>query len=240
MNAVVWCSSARSHVGKLREVNEDAVFEQPSLGLWAVADGMGGHAHGDIASQAIAAELGRLEDPGNFSDLVDVVDDALVRVNEQLVAWAEELDSGQTMGSTVVALLAHDHVACALWAGDSRLYRLRGGSLELVTRDHNPVGDMLEEGVTDEQTLISARTNVVTRAIGGRSNVTLDFALFDVVSDDTFLLCSDGLYQEVDDAELERLLAGDDVEDVVERLIAASLQGDARDNISAVVARRAQ
>ena len=81
---------------------------------------------------------------------------------------------------------------------------------------------------------------MVTRAIGGRSNVTLDFALFDVVSDDTFLLCSDGLYQEVDDAELERLLAGDDVEDVVERLIAASLQGDARDNISAVVARRAQ
>ena len=234
----MWESSARSHVGKLREINEDSVFEDPDVGLWAVADGMGGHAHGDVASQTIAESLGQVSDPGNLAALVDRVDDVLIRVNEQLVDWATVLEPGQTMGSTVVAMVANDSAGVVLWAGDSRLYRLRHGVLELVTRDHNPIGDMLEDGITDEQTLINARTNVVTRAIGGRSNVTLDFALFDVTERDTYLLCSDGLYQEVSESELAQLLAGPDVDRVADRLIKASLAGDARDNISVVVLRR--
>lgn len=234
-----WESAELCHRGNRRRNNEDSVLSRPDVGLWVVADGMGGHMAGDVASQAITDALARMPVAGNLADDVDRVEDTLLTVNDELRLHARTECQGGTVGSTVVALLAGGEVGVALWAGDSRLYRLRAGRLEQVTRDHNPVSDLLDSGVVSEADALAADTNIITRAVGGQACLNLDVAVFDLKSRDTLLLCSDGLYREVDNETLIAELAGENLDDVVERLLARCLQGAARDNISLVVARPA-
>ncbi len=233
----VWKSAEQSHRGNKRKNNEDSVLSRPDVALWAVADGMGGHMAGDVASQAITDALARVPLAGRLSDDVDRVEDTLLSVNDELRLHSRTQCQGGTVGSTVVTLLTREDVGVALWAGDSRLYRLRGGRLEQVTRDHNPVSDLLDSGVVSEEDALAADTNIITRAVGGQANLTLDVAVFDVDRDDTLLLCSDGLYRELDDAVLVEALSGDRLDDVVSELLARCLAGAARDNVSLVVAR---
>ena len=169
--------------------------------------------------------------------MVDQVDDALCAVNLELRNHAQTICRGRTIGSTVVAMLARDHVGVVLWAGDSRLYRLRDGNLVQVTRDHNPIAELLDDGVITAQTAGARETNIVTRAVGGHGQLFLDVAVFDVRAGDTFLLCSDGLYRELEHREIGDLLGAEDVEVCVAQLMAESLARDARDNISVVVSR---
>lgn len=234
-----WQSAAQSHRGNRRKTNEDSVLCRPDVALWAVADGMGGHMAGDVASQAITDALGRLSLAGQLSDDVDRVEDTLLSVNDQLRLHSRTRCQGGTVGSTVVALLARDEVAVVLWAGDSRLYRLRNGRLEQVTRDHNPVSDLLDSGMVSEAEALAADTNIITRAVGGQASLSLDVAVFDVMCGDTLLLCSDGLYRELDEPALKQVLAGDAIDDVARRLLEQALAGAARDNVSLVVARPA-
>ncbi len=232
-----WQSAAQSHRGNRRKTNEDSVLCRPEVSLWAVADGMGGHHAGDVASQAITDALGRLRLEGQLSGDVDRVEDALLSVNDELRLHARTQCQGGTVGSTVVTLLTQGEVGVVLWAGDSRLYRLRRGRLEQVTRDHNPVSDLLDSGMVSEAEALAADTNIITRAVGGQASLNLDVAVFDVASGDTLLLCSDGLYREIDEAGLREGLAGEAVEDVANRLLQRALAGVARDNVSLVVAR---
>jgi protein phosphatase len=134
-------------------------------------------------------------------------------------------------------MLAEGDVGVALWAGDSRLYRLRNGELTQITRDHNPIADLLDDGVITERTALAKDTNVITRAVGGQPVLHLDVAVFDVEPWDTFLLCTDGLYREVGEEEMANVLAGSPVEDSVEELLARCLARGARDNVSIVVSR---
>jgi protein phosphatase len=233
----VWESAQQCHRGNRRESNEDSVLSRPDAGLWVVADGMGGHHAGDVASQAITDSLAGVAVEGSLADVVDQIEDALLCVNDQLRLHARSCCQGGTVGSTVVALVARDRVGVALWAGDSRLYRLRRGRLEQITRDHNPLADLLESGVITESDAEAADTNIITRAIGGQANLTLDVAVFDVAPEDTLLLCSDGLYRELDEQALVRALAGSELEQVAQDLLHRALAGHARDNVSLVVAR---
>ncbi len=233
----VWRSAEETHCGKRRENNEDAVLSRPEVGLWAVADGMGGHHAGELASRAVAGALGELSLTGNLTDDVDAVEDTLVGVNDELRMLARTRGTGNTIGTTVVAMLATGSTGVALWAGDSRLYRLRGSRLEQVTRDHNPVSDLLESGTVSEADALAADTNIITRAVGGQPDLYLDIAVFDVDPNDTFLLCSDGLYRELPNVEMTVQLQCDEVEDIVARLLGRCLEGAARDNVSIVVAR---
>ncbi|MGE0622952.1 MAG: PP2C family serine/threonine-protein phosphatase [Pseudomonadales bacterium] len=232
-----WQSAAESHRGNRRKTNEDSVLCRPDVALWAVADGMGGHMAGDVASQAITDALGRLPLAGPLSDDVDRVEDTLLSVNDELRLHSRTQCQGGTVGSTVVTLLVRDEVAVVLWAGDSRLYRLRNGRLEQVTRDHNPVSDLLDSGMVSEADALAADTNIITRAVGGQASLSLDVAVFDVAVGDTLLLCSDGLYRELDEAALKQILAGDAIHEVARRLLDRALAGAARDNVSLVVAR---
>ena len=232
-----WDSAMQTHRGNRRENNEDAVLSRPDVCLWAVADGMGGHHAGDVASQAVADALGELSFCGELANDVDAVEDALVTVNEELRLLARTEGVGNTIGSTVVAMLASEHVGVALWAGDSRLYRLRGSRLEQVTRDHNPVSDLLESGTVSEADALAADTNIITRAVGGQAELYLDVAVFDVEPGDTYLLCSDGLYRELAAPELVAALRCGDVHASVGTLLEQCLEGSARDNVSIVVAR---
>lgn len=232
-----WESAEQSHRGNRRSNNEDSVLSRPDVALWAVADGMGGHLAGDVASQAITDALGRLAIKGQLSDDVDAVEDTLFSVNDELRLHAQTQCQGGTVGSTVVTLLTGEDVGVVLWAGDSRLYRRRHGRLEQITRDHNPVSDLLDSGVVSEADALAADTNIITRAVGGQASLNLDVAVFDVDSKDTLLLCSDGLYREIDEETLLQALSGEELDGVAEELLDQCLAGAARDNVSLVLVR---
>lgn len=233
----VWRSAQQTHRGKRRRHNEDAVLSRSREGLWAVADGMGGHQAGEVASQAITGALSRVCLGGPLSAQVDAVEDALVSVNDDLRLHARSQGEGTTIGSTVVTLLAQGELGVVLWAGDSRLYRLREGRLEQITRDHNPICDLLDSGAVSEAEALAAETNIITRAVGGQPHLYLDLAVFDVSHGDTYLLCSDGLYRDLDMDVLAQGLAVGGVDGAAESLLGLCLEGPARDNISLVIVR---
>lgn len=235
----MWRSAQQTHRGKRRRNNEDAVLSRSRDCLWAVADGMGGHQAGEVASQAITAALSAVALRGALSVRVDAVEDALMAVNDELRLHARGHGAGTTIGSTVVAMLAHDDLGAVLWAGDSRLYRLRDGTLEQITRDHNPISDLLDSGAVSEADALAAETNIITRAVGGQPNLYLDVAVFDVSDRDTYLLCSDGLYRDLDTAALAAQMDGPVLEAVAESLLERCLEGPALDNVSLVIVRPA-
>ena len=213
------------------------MLSRSEAGLWAVADGMGGHHAGDVASLAIATGLAELTLNGSLADSVDLVEDKLLEVNEGLRLHARVECQGGTIGSTVVAMITREDVGAVLWAGDSRLYRLRGSTLEQITRDHNPISDLLDVGGVSEADALAADTNIITRAVGCQPELYMDVAVFDVEANDTYLLCTDGLYRELDAYELVEALRGAVLEASAQSLLQKCLAGAARDNISLVIAR---
>lgn len=234
----IWLTAAHTHTGMRRRTNEDSLLCAPHAGLWVVADGMGGHADGEYAAASITQALERVSSRHDLIERVDQVEDILCAVNSGLRSHAITHCDGRTVGSTVVTFLSNGDVGVALWAGDSRLYRWRNNELVQITRDHNPLAELLDDGVISEQTAQGRETNIVTRAVGGEPQLNLDVAVFDVREDDQFLLCSDGLYRELTDAEIGHYLDGDSVQQIAERLVAACLARGARDNVSVVISRR--
>ncbi|MEM7099390.1 MAG: protein phosphatase 2C domain-containing protein [Pseudomonadota bacterium] len=231
-----WESASITHEGNRRDHNEDAVFCSSARGLWAVADGMGGHNAGEYASERIAQCLDQVHLEADLSVCVDRIEDALIEVNTHLREHSMLECGGQTVGSTVVAVVTRGHLGVVLWAGDSRLYRQRGHSITLVTRDHNPIADLLDSGGVTEDQAIHGDTHIITRAVGGQLDLHLDVAVFDVAPGDTLLLCSDGLYRELSVDEIQACMAME-VDNAVEHLLQQVLEGEARDNVSAVLTR---
>lgn len=233
---LIFTSAVRTDRGNVRRVNEDAVFADSVGGLWVVADGMGGHEAGDHASKTVVDAMASLKFRAGHSliDRIEAIEDRLLAVNDELQAWSREKLSGGTVGTTVVVFLACDRHGVALWAGDSRLYRLRGEKLEQITRDHNPMSDLLDVGEITEAEALTADTNVITRAVGGHGPLCLDLILFDIEPGDLFLLCSDGLYRELSHADIEVHMSGT-TERIADRLMTGCLAGVAQDNVSCVV-----
>ncbi len=224
-----WSSAANTHPGNHRPRNEDAVFCSSGRRLWAVADGMGGHKAGDYASETIAQTLSDIELSTCLSECVDRIEDSLLEVNDHLRRHARIECDGNTVGSTVVVLVVRDDVGVALWAGDSRLYRVRGRQMLQITRDHNPIADLLDSGAVTEEEALGTDTHIITRAVGGQRELHLDVAVFDVAPGDTLLLCTDGLYREVEaQKKLDSLRL--EVYEAVETLMASSLQSEASYN----------
>lgn len=233
-----WKSDARTDIGIVRQVNEDALIMKPAIGLWAVADGMGGHEVGDVASRMIVEALDRIADDARLSDFVDAVEQALIDVNQQILDYADLMFDSATMGSTLVALLIRGRVGVCLWAGDSRLYRVRNHQLTQLTRDHSHVQDLIEMGAIEpEEADHHPHSNVITRAVGVEEESFIDINVFNTQIGDTFLLCSDGLYNTVSQDDLVRMLSAQDPRESTEELIRASLANGAPDNVSVVVIR---
>jgi serine/threonine protein phosphatase PrpC len=232
-------SHALTHIGLVRQRNEDAFLDRPDLGLWAVADGMGGHEAGDFASASIVTALGAVQPSADLDDFAEAVAGELVAVDAALHARAAKLGPTAVIASTVVVLLAAaDEYAC-LWAGDSRLYRWRPGEptgeLRQLTTDHSKVQEMVEAGLLrPEEAHRHPYSNIVTRSIGGGR---LEFGRLRarVEPGDRFLLCSDGLTNMVGDAEIAQELSAAPPREAVLRLRDHVLARGAVDNVTIVL-----
>lgn len=233
-----WRSGARTDVGTVREINEDALVTRPEIGLWAVADGMGGHEVGDVASRMIVDALARVGSAERLSDFVDTVEQALMDVNNGILDYADLMFDKATMGSTLVALVIRGRVGVCLWAGDSRLYRLRNHQLSQLSRDHSHVQELIEMGALEpEEAARHPNANIITRAVGVEEEGFIDINVFNTQIGDTFLLCSDGLHNTVGEQDIVRILGGRDTQQMAEELVQASLANGAPDNVSVVVVR---
>jgi protein phosphatase len=222
-------------VGKVRTVNEDAFLSRPEAGLWVVADGMGGHAAGDFASDRIVRELFTVGMPGSGADFQARFMERLGRANDAILDHARSLGQG-TVGATVVALLIDGPDYACIWAGDSRIYLLRDDVLTQQTRDHTEVQALLDSGsVTLEQAETWARKNVITRAIGVTRTPDCDVVGGRLRFGDRFILCSDGLTGHVSDVEIAAIVSTHDPQDACDRLIALTLDRGAKDNVTVIV-----
>ncbi|WP_111642396.1 PP2C family protein-serine/threonine phosphatase [Marinimicrobium alkaliphilum] len=233
---IYWESHAATHPGAVREHNEDAYLSRGACNHWAVADGMGGHAVGDVASQEIVSALARLAVPNELAGAVDCIEDCLLGVNGSLQRYARQNLGGATIGSTLVDLIICGRVGVCLWAGDSRLYRYRRQTLTRISRDHSQVEDMVTMGlISAEEARTHQCSNVITRAVGVEENLLLDLRVFDVQLGDMYLLCSDGLHGVLSDEAIADRLECREPAQSVEALMAAAMQAGAPDNVTAVV-----
>ena len=227
--------SAVTHVGHVRKVNEDSLLALPDQRVFVVADGMGGHAAGDVASQMVVDAVAALPLAADPADQMRRLRDALQGAHRALL---HEIDGrgGVTMGATVVALMVSDaHFVC-FWAGDSRLYRLRGGEIEMLTSDHSVVADMVMAGeLSWDEAEHHPQSNAITRAVGVGEVLELDKIRGEVARGDRYLICSDGLNKYASLARLQRALTGAPIETVAESLLSIALEGGGADNISIIV-----
>jgi protein phosphatase len=203
MDAFHWIASARTDVGMVHKViNEDACIERPDIGVWAVADGMGGHSAGDVASGEIIEALANIPHHDKMSALVADIETRLIEVNDDLRNIAARQNMG-TVGSTVAMLVVKGRFGMCLWAGDSRVYRVRNGQIEQLTQDHAFVENLVEKGILSREDAANhPQSNLVTRAVGAQGGLKLDVEIFELNDQDMFVLCSDGLHKEVSEAEI--------------------------------------
>lgn len=232
-----WTSCGITHEGKVRKLNEDAFLDRREIGLWVVADGMGGHDAGDYASRRIIEALKSISAPDRLSDYVNIVDDKVSEINAELRAFSRDYHDNRTVGSTAVILLACDNYCSLLWAGDSRAYRYRTGQLTQLTRDHSQVEELIEQGVLNRKDAEShPEANIITRAVGATDLLFLEVDVVEVETGDIFLLCSDGLYKHLSTNDIAHILAGSDITKSCQNLIDLTLERGAKDNVTVILA----
>jgi serine/threonine protein phosphatase PrpC len=238
-----------THPGTVRTQNQDAFLSRPEIGLFAVADGVGGSGGGELASGEVVTMLSRIPEIGSPAARLASVREGLQRTHESLLGTCGPAGNaaGNAAGhpgghavapaTTIVVLMLHEGYFACLWAGDSRAYLLRDGQLCRLTTDHSLVQDLLNAGtITEAEAEADPRQHVITRAIGaGERKLRIDKKIGQVRPGDRFLLCSDGLYKALGLETIADLLTAPQ-DDAAKRLVAAALVGNARDNVTAVVA----
>jgi serine/threonine protein phosphatase PrpC len=228
-------SAEVSNKGCIRKRNEDAVLSRSALGLWAVADGMGGHLAGDYASQEIVSILEKVRAEDLYQSGVSAIVTALEQAHENIKAYSREELEGRTVGSTVVVLLLEKENVHCLWIGDSRLYRYRDGVLEPLSHDHSQAFALMEQGqLSPEEVDKHPSSHVLTRAMGS-GDFNLDYQCYPLKKGDKFLLCSDGLYGELSNKEIAKSIKTGTVQNNVQVLLQQTLDSGARDNVSIIL-----
>jgi serine/threonine protein phosphatase PrpC len=244
-------SRSLSDVGLKRPINEDSFCSNDDVGLYVVADGMGGHAHGEVASR-LAVET--IEDfikltsgdqeitwPYGIDEGLTLNSNRLktsIRfANQKLLEHAQQESDCEGMATTVVAVLVEEGVADIAHVGDSRVYLVRGGDIRCLTSDHSWVNEQVMSGVIDsDQARAHPLKNVVTRALGGKSDLEVDVQTLELETDDRILLCSDGLTTMLDDSEILDIVLDGGVE-AADRLVEAANRNGGEDNTTTVLLR---
>ena len=228
-------SSAITDAGAVRDHNEDSYISCPDIGLWAVADGVGGHQAGDVAARMATEALRNMPAGLNATQLLAEVRLRLDAVHRRLHAEAAQRGGVAVVATTIVVLLARGHHYACLWAGDSRVYLLRGGKIVQLTRDHSLVQELVDSrAITPAEAKNHPRANVITRALGADNlALALDKVSARLRSGDRFLLCTDGLWKVLAAHEMARLLTAEG-NAAAELLLAAALERQPDDNVTAV------
>jgi len=233
-----WWSSSRTDRGPHRPTNEDAVLELPDSGIWVVADGMGGHTRGDLASRRVIAAFEGIGRCRRLGELMAKSRLRLHQANERIYRESRRMGPGTVMGCTTVVLAACRGEYACLWVGDSRAYRLRDGRLEQLTRDHSLAQELVDRGeVTAAEAPRHPAARRITRAVGAQPSVRIDECRGEIRDGDVFLLCSDGLLLEVDGDEIAAILSDASYDRAAQALLDLSLQREVRDNVSVAVVR---
>jgi serine/threonine protein phosphatase PrpC len=225
-----YVSAGITDPGHIRSSNQDAFLERTDIGLWVVADGMGGYRDGDVASRMVCDSCTNLEGGKALEQMIDEVRRRMSEVNRQLYAASIRPVNPVVSGSTVAVLVAQGTSCAVLWAGDSRVYRLRRRRLTQLTVDHTRAAQLQLRGFPAEDA-----DHVITRAVGGEDNLVLDLHRDRVRLRDRYLICSDGLTHELPDERIVRLLAEGDAQECAQGLIDATLRTEAHDNVTCVV-----
>ncbi len=230
----VWRSCGLTTIGTVRKHNEDAYLALPEKGLWVVADGMGGHSKGDIASQTIVDAYADFEPSRTLSQTIDDLEDRSLHVNHILREGVAD-DPRNIMGSTLTLMYASQGRAYFLWAGDSRIYRYRDGHLIQITHDHSFVQESVDKGaMLPEEAAAHPSSNIITRAVGVHEDLFIDIDYCDVKVGDKYLICSDGLFKDVTLNHIAEKM--DDIPfKAAEGLIKMALANMANDNVTVIV-----
>lgn len=224
---------AQTNVGCVRSANEDSLVALPREQVWVVADGMGGHANGKMASTAIVSSVEAAQIPEDLVPACEAVSDAIHHANALI--YAEAQAAGEQMGSTVVGLVIRDRQFAVLWAGDSRAYVYRDNHLHQLTRDHTQVQEMIDRGLMrPEDAEGHPMGHVLARAVGVQPALEIDAIVDEALPGDLFLLCSDGLHGVLTQEEIGAILLQSGRLSP-EPLIAACLERGAPDNVSVIV-----
>ncbi len=233
--------------GMRRQLNEDHIGFDQELGIAVLADGMGGHQSGEIAShmavKSVLDTLRKLVNPDSSgaitgSQLLEQVSNTISYSNTEIYETAETQDEHKGMGTTVVAALIQNEQIYAGHVGDSRLYLYREKALKRITKDHSLVQDLIDRGFYTEEEARKANVgHIVTRALGTKEEVEVDTVQHDLQAEDVFLLCSDGLSDMVDDWRIEEILneRGDDLESTAQVLIDTANRNGGKDNVSVIL-----
>jgi protein phosphatase len=226
-----------SHVGLRRELNEDTYYGESELGLWLVADGMGGHEYGEVAS-ALAREA-IVREIRQGTALVQAIRIA----DEEIIRASRKRNDALPMGTTVVAARIVDNRFEVAWVGDSRVYLWHDGKLTQLSQDHSYVQELISQGtISVDQARTHPHRNVVTQALGvtDPQNLNVETMSGDLASGMQLLLCSDGLTEEVDDRAIAQVLSHTEcsAQECVDGLVAAALDGGGSDNVTVVLVRR--
>lgn len=228
-------SYGASHQGKVRDHNEDAFLDLDSEQLWVVADGAGGHEKGEVASQLIIDSLCKFTRSDDLTSNVDWIVNELRLVNQKLIRMRDNLPKGGLIGSTVCVLFIHEGYVVCLWSGDSRIYLYRNQKLHLLSRDHNRIDEFLRAGFSEDELNGYSIAQQLTKAVGASSILGVDVQLYELIENDRFLICSDGLTGELSGKEIAGVFDRQpEVEPLVNELIALVLETRAGDNVTAV------
>src|SRR5215475_5235366 len=229
-------AGAATHVGKVRHQNEDNYLVATQRGLWAVADGMGGHEAGDTASRVVVEELAAVSIPATASELLASCEQHIVSANSRLKRLGDE--RGALVGTTVAVLLIFDGHYAIVWSGDSRIYRVRNHQIEQISVDHTEVQELISEGkLTEEEARAWPRRNVITRAIGVSDDPELEIKGGSLEPGDTFVICSDGLTAHIEDERILVCAFEGERQKACDLLVDLTLDRGAVDNVTVVAIR---
>lgn len=228
-------SWAVTHEGRVRDLNEDRYLVDPTAGVWLVADGMGGHDAGEIASGSIVEELKTMGRPSSATDQHARFVDRLNRANALIQNYSRERN-GATVGSTMAALLVYEDQYRCLWMGDARVYRVRQGKLEQLSKDHSEVQELIDQGMLKpEEARNWPRRNVITRAVGVSPELDIDVAYGKIEHNDSYILCSDGLTAHETDADILEAVHGRKPKEACQLLLEQTLERGGTDNVTVII-----
>jgi len=232
-------SNARTHTGNIRKINEDAILSQPEIGIWIVADGMGGHHNGEYASKLLTEEIRIPPHVVGFDDTIHFVKLLLVQKNFQLYHYAKTLGDGIKCGSTVVCLIIRGNKAAVLWVGDSRVYLYTQPSQDfrMLTEDHTVFSVMKKKGQIDDfHPMAEKYKGALARAVGGDEEVDVSENRLVLKGGERFLLCTDGINKEVNDEVLWDIMNENYTPGIsCTRIVQQALDNKGRDNMSICV-----